>query len=44
MHHKHGWSIDEMENLYPFEMDIYSSLLSEWLEMEKKMAEEAGRR
>jgi len=41
MHHKHSWSIDEMEQLYPFELDVYATLLAEWLEMEKKAADEA---
>ena len=44
MHHKHGWSIDEMDDIYPFELDIYASLLAEWLEMERTAAEEARNR
>lgn len=44
MHHKHGWSIDEMEDMYPFELDIYAALLAEWLEMERAAAEEARNR
>lgn len=38
--HKYGWSIAETEELYPFELEVYSNLLTEWLEMEKNLAEE----
>jgi len=41
MKHKHGWNIDELDDLYPFELDVYAALLAKWLEMEKKAAEEA---
>jgi hypothetical protein len=40
MKHKYNWSIEECEALYPFEMDVYTGVLLEWLEMEKTLAEE----
>ena len=29
-----------MDNLYPFELDVYAALLTEWLEEEKKREEQ----
>lgn len=39
--HRYNWAIEETEELYPFELEIYNALLVDWLEMEKAMAEEA---
>lgn len=36
-HHK--YSISELENLIPFERDIYADLLLDWLEKEKTKEE-----
>jgi hypothetical protein len=36
----HGFSIDELENMMPFERDIYVVLLKQWIEeQERKNAE-----
>lgn len=39
--HRYSWSVEEVERLYPFETEIYNSLLLDWLAMEKSIAEEA---
>lgn len=31
----HGYSIMDLENVHPFELDIYSSMLLDYLEKEK---------
>lgn len=36
----HGWSITEMENMMPFERDIYIMLLRQWLEEEQRKQKE----
>ena len=41
-HHK--YSLTEIENMIPWERDIYVSLLSQWLEEEKQRVEEQNRR
>jgi hypothetical protein len=33
-HHK--WSIEEIENMYPYERDIYVDMLLDYLEKEKE--------
>lgn len=38
----HGWSIDEIENLLPYERDVYVAMIEQWLK--KKQAEEDKRR
>ena len=40
----HGWTITEIENLIPWELDVMTSLLSnylEQLEMQRKQAQNA---
>lgn len=32
----HNWDIETIENLMPFEMQIYVTLLSQWLEEESE--------
>lgn len=44
MKHKHGWDIETLEGMYPFEFEVYATLLNDWLETERKMAEEAAQR
>ena len=33
-HHK--WSVEEIENMYPYERDIYVDMLLDYLEREKE--------
>lgn len=40
----HNWSLTELENMMPWERDIYTSLLIQHLEEEKKRMEEERRR
>lgn len=44
MKHKYSWEVSECEALYPFEMDVYTGLLTEWLEMERALDEERKNR
>ena len=39
----HGYSISELENMIPFELEIYSSMLIDYLD-QKKNEQEAARR
>ena len=39
----HGYSIAELENMIPFELEIYSSMLIDYLD-QKKNEQEAARR
>jgi hypothetical protein len=39
-HHK--YSITELENMIPFERDIYVAMLLDWLEEEKQKAQQKG--
>lgn len=41
MHRSHGWSISELEEMYPFEMDVYVGLLMMALEEEEKKRRES---
>tara|TARA_B100000475_G_C14808392_1_gene235092 strand:- start:104 stop:247 length:144 start_codon:yes stop_codon:yes gene_type:complete len=41
-HHK--YSLTEIENMIPWERDIYVSLLSQWLEEEKQRVDEQNRK
>ena len=41
-HHK--YSLTEIENMIPWERDIYVSLLAAWLEEEKQRIEEQNRK
>jgi hypothetical protein len=34
--HHYNYSIDELENLIPFERDLYVSMIKEYLESQKK--------
>ena len=36
----HGWSLTEMENMLPFERDIYIMLLRQWLDEEHRKQKE----
>ena len=36
----HNWSLEEIENMMPWERDIYTSLLIQHLEEEKERMEE----
>lgn len=36
----HGWSLTEMESLMPFEREIYTMLLRQWLEEEQRKQRE----
>ena len=36
----HGWSITELEDMIPFERDIYVSLLNSHLEKERQQQEQ----
>ncbi len=40
-HHK--YSLTEIENMIPWERDIYVGLLTQWLEDEKKRIEQQNR-
>ena len=40
----HNWSLEEIENMMPWERDIYTSLLIQHLEEEKKKMEEEKQR
>lgn len=42
MKHKHGWDIETLGDMYPFEVEVYTAILQDYLEMEKKLAEEAA--
>ena len=35
----HGWSLEEIENMMPWERDVYTSLLIQHLEEEKERME-----
>jgi hypothetical protein len=39
--HEHGWKLEEIEGMYPFELDVYTSMLAEYLEMKKNAREQA---
>lgn len=39
----HGYSITELENMVPFELELYSSMVIEYLE-QKKQEQEMARR
>ena len=32
LNHHHNWSIVDIENLYPWELDVYTSLLANYLD------------
>ena len=40
----HNWSLTEIDNLLPFELDIYTSLLEEWVREENARNAEANQR
>jgi hypothetical protein len=40
--HFHHWSLTELENMMPFERDIYVALLNAEIEMEKERARTQG--
>lgn len=35
MHHHHGWTVSEIENLIPYERDIYVELTSEFIQSQE---------
>jgi hypothetical protein len=37
--HHHGWSLDELENMMPFERELYVFQLRQYLEEEKRKAQ-----
>ena len=39
----HGWSLEEIENLMPWERDVYSTLLVNYLREESERLEEKNR-
>lgn len=39
----HGWSLKEIENLIPWERDVYTTLLVNHLKEEKERMEEQNR-
>ena len=39
MVHHHKYSIQELEEMYPFERDIYVDMLKDYLEKEKQRLE-----
>ena len=39
----HGYSINDLENMIPFEIELYSSMLIDYLE-QKKQEQEMARR
>lgn len=43
MKQEFGWSIQEVEGAYPFELEIYGALLRNYLETKRKLAEEGAR-
>ncbi len=36
----HGWDVDEINNLLPFERDVYALLTRQWIEEEERKARE----
>jgi len=40
----HGWSLEELENLMPWERDVYAALLKQHLEEEKQRHEQQERK
>ena len=40
-HHK--WSLTEIENMFPFERDLYVEMLSNWIKEENERIEERNR-
>lgn len=36
----HGWSLTELENMMPFERELYIMLLRQWLEEENRKQKE----
>jgi hypothetical protein len=40
----HGWAIDELENMMPFERELYIHLLKQHLEDERVKAQERAAR
>jgi hypothetical protein len=39
----HGFSIPDVENMIPFERDIYVMMIKEWVKETEKQAEKANR-
>ena len=39
--HEHGWRLSEIDEMYPFELEVYAALLTEYLDMKKKAREQA---
>jgi hypothetical protein len=40
----HGWAIDELENMMPYERELYIFMLKQYLEDEKQRQEDRNRR
>lgn len=39
----HNWSLTEIENMFPFERDLYVEMLSNWIKEENERIEERNR-
>ena len=39
----HDWSLTEIENMYPFVLDFYFEMLSNWIKEENERIEERNR-
>ena len=42
--HNHHWSLTEIENMMPWERDIYLIKLAEWVKEENRKTEEQNRK
>ena len=40
----HDWSLEELENMLPYERQIYVMLLQEWIKEENQKTAEANRK
>jgi len=39
----HNWSLTELDNMVPFERQLYVEMLSNWIEQENERIEEQNR-
>ena len=44
MIHNHKWSLTEIENMLPWERDIYIYKMEEWIKEENRKTEEYNRK
>jgi hypothetical protein len=40
----HHWSLTELDNMIPFERQIYSEMLSDWIEKENERIEQENQK